>query len=74
MCEGGGGGGGGDGVVVEWGWGIKCQLEVECTGYFGYRNNHNYWDRQALENGVDPDQPPQNAASDYGLQYLSLIQ
>ena len=29
-----------------------------------YRNNPKYWDRQAYANSVDPDQTPQNAASD----------
>ena len=33
-----------------------------------------YWDRQARENSVDPDQTPHNAASDLGLHCLPLIQ
>ena len=33
-----------------------------------------YWDRQACANSVDPDQTPQNAASDLGLHCLPLIQ
>ena len=32
------------------------------------------WDRQALANSVDPDQMPQNAASDQGLHCLPYIQ
>ena len=39
-----------------------------------YRNNPKYWDRQVLANSVDPDQMPQNAASDQGLHNLPLIQ
>ena len=35
-----------------------------------YCKNTEYWDRQALENIVDPDQMLQNAASDQGLQCL----
>ena len=33
-----------------------------------------YSNRQTCENSVDPDQTPQNAASDQGSHYLSLIQ
>ena len=33
-----------------------------------------YSDRQAWANSVDPDQTPQNAASDLGLPCLSLVQ
>ena len=33
-----------------------------------------HWDRQAQANCVDPDQMPQNAASDQGLHCLPLIQ
>ena len=29
-----------------------------------YRNDPKYWDRQAWANSVDPDQMPQNVASD----------
>ena len=39
-----------------------------------YSNNPKYRDRQAWANIVDPDQMPQNAASDQGLHYLPLIQ
>ena len=39
-----------------------------------YHNNPKYWDRRASANSVDPDQMPQNAASDQGLHCLSLIQ
>ena len=39
-----------------------------------YHNNPKYWDRLALANSVDPDQMPQNVASDQGLQCLPLIQ
>ena len=39
-----------------------------------YCNNPKYWDRQAWANSVDPDQMPQNVASDQGLQCLPLIQ
>ena len=31
-------------------------------------------DRRTWANSVDPDQTPQNAASDLGLHYLPLIQ
>ena len=37
-----------------------------------YHNNPKYWDRQAWVNSVDPDQMPQNAASDQGLHRLPL--
>ena len=33
-----------------------------------------YLDRQTLANSVDPDQTPQNAASDQGPHCLPLIQ
>ena len=33
-----------------------------------------YWDRQAWANSVDPDQTPQNAASDQGLHCLPHVQ
>ena len=33
-----------------------------------------YWDRQVWVNSADPDQMPQNVASDQGLHCLSLIQ
>ena len=33
-----------------------------------------YWDKQAWANSVDPDQTPQNKASDLGLHCLPLIQ
>ena len=39
-----------------------------------YRNYSKFWDRQAWPNSVDPDQTPQNAASDQGLHCLPLIQ
>ena len=39
-----------------------------------YHNNLKYWDRQACANSVDPDQMPQNAASEQGLHCLPLIQ
>ena len=39
-----------------------------------YRNNSKYWDRYAFANCVDPDQTPQNAASDQGLHSLPYIQ
>ena len=34
-----------------------------------YCKSPKYWDRQALANSVDPDQLPQNAASDQALHY-----
>ena len=37
------------------------------------RNNPKYWDRQAFANSVDPDQLPQNVASDQGLHCLPYI-
>ena len=53
-------------------------LEVPCLGTsnkyqqynFSWRNTKNiniaieYWDRKAFANGIDPDQMPQNMASD----------
>ena len=39
-----------------------------------YHKNPKYWDRQACANSVDPDQMPQNAASDQGLHCLPLVQ
>ena len=33
-----------------------------------------YWDRHARANSVDPDQMPQNAASDQGLHCLPHFQ
>ena len=39
-----------------------------------YPNNPKYWDKQALAKSVDPDQMPQNVASDQGLHCLPLIQ
>ena len=38
-----------------------------------YQNNPKYWDRQAWANSADPDQMPQNVASDLGLHCLLLI-
>ena len=35
-----------------------------------YCNNPKYWDRHACAKSVDPDQMPQNVASDQGLHYL----
>ena len=39
-----------------------------------YRIYSKYLDKQAWTNTVDPDQTPQNAASDQGLYYLPVIQ
>ena len=39
-----------------------------------YHLNPKYSDKQAWANSVDPDQTPQNAASDQGLHGLQLIQ
>ena len=39
-----------------------------------YRNNPKYWDRYAFAKSEDPDQTPQNAASDKGLHCLPYIQ
>ena len=39
-----------------------------------YCNNPKYWDRRAFANSVDPDQMPQNAASDQGLHCLPYMQ
>ena len=33
-----------------------------------------YWDRQARENNIDPDEMPQNGTSHQGLHCLPLIQ
>ena len=42
--------------------------------YSYYRIFSTYSDKQAWANNVDPDQAPQNAASDQGLHYLPLTQ
>ena len=39
-----------------------------------YRHNPKYCDIQASANSVDPDQTPQKAASDQGLNCLPLTQ
>ena len=39
-----------------------------------YDSYPKYWARQAFANSVDPDQTPQNAASDQGLHCLPYIQ
>ena len=39
-----------------------------------FSNNPKYWERNTFANSVDPDQMPQNAASDQGLHCLSYIQ
>ena len=36
-----------------------------------YRNDPKYWDRQAWANSVDPDQMPQNVASDQGPHFFA---
>ena len=48
-----------------------------CAGLFessSYHNNLKYLDRQTCTNSVDPDQMPQDAASDLGLHCLPFIQ
>ena len=42
--------------------------------FISYHNNPKYWDKSALANSVDPDQMPQNVASDLGLHCLPYIQ
>ena len=42
--------------------------------YMDYCIYPKYWDRRACADSVDPDQMPQNAASDQGLHCLPLIQ
>ena len=42
--------------------------------FYEYRNNPKYWDRQVWANSLDPDQTPQNTASDLCLHCLPLIQ
>ena len=55
---------------------MKCQAHFKVGGVGGgvgeekYHNNPKYWDKKAFANSVDPDQMPQNAASDQGLHYL----
>ena len=39
-----------------------------------YGKNPKYWYKRAWANSVDPDQTPQNAASDQSLHCLPLIQ
>ena len=54
---------------------LKTAPHLElCDGCPSYRNNPKYWDRQAFTNSVDPDQMPQDAASDQDLHCLSYIQ
>ena len=51
--------------------------EVKHHGHADQQHNHiysMYWDRQARANSVDPDQMPQNVASDQSLHCLPLIQ
>ena len=69
----------GGGGYVEGGEGVSCSsvsklLLLVFSLILIYRNNPKYWDRQAFANSVDPDQMPQNAASDQGLVCLSYIQ
>ena len=52
---------------------LKIEL-ITLGSYRHYRNILKYWDRQAWANSVDPDQTPQNAASDQGLHFLPFIQ
>ena len=44
-----------------------------CSIWSNYRTNIKYWDRLVWANSVDPDQTPQNAASDQSLPCLPLI-
>ena len=41
---------------------------------FGFCINHKYLDKQVWANSVNPDQMPQNVASDQGLHCLPLVQ
>ena len=45
-----------------------------CSIWSNYSTYSTYSERHAWANGVDPDQMPQNAASDQGLHCLPLIQ
>ena len=47
---------------------VKCAI----SDLSKYHNNPEYWDRQAWANRVDPDQMPNNTASDQGLHHLHL--
>ena len=48
--------------------------EITIILIYIYRNNPKYWNLQAFANSVDPDQMPQNAASDLGLHCLPYVQ
>ena len=43
---------------------------LQCNKEQKYRNNPKYLNRQAFANSVDPDQMPQNVASDQDLHCL----
>ena len=55
-------------VVTHW----ICLREVfpMVSVFMQYHNNPKYWNREAFANSVDPDQMPQNVASDQGLHCL----
>ena len=52
----------------------KTNLKKTISTMNELRKKPKYWDRQAWANSVDPDQMPQNVASDQGLHCLPLIQ
>ena len=49
-----------------------CMLSDETVEHL-YHNNPKYWDRYVFVNSVDPDQMPQNVASDQSLHCLLYI-
>ena len=60
---------------------MACRAGADPGGFLrvvrfdnSYRTYSSYSDRQTLANSIDPDQTPQNAASDQGLHCLPVIQ
>ena len=49
-------------------------LRYSLICYTGYHIYHKYWKIQTSANSKDPDQMPQNVASDQGLHCLPFIQ
>ena len=50
------------------------QADMKRCPFYTYCNSPKCWDRQTLANSIDPDQMPQNLASDLHLHCQPLIQ